>query len=195
MAEIHRTTMTPTKLELLSRWLPHQAWYIGGPWPRLATAGGFRLDDPAGRVGIECYFVADISDDVPVVYHVPTAYRGGPSLAGEEALIGTSEHGVLGTRWIYDGAADPIVRSQIRALLRGDVAPQHQKDSDSVDDTVTVAAGDVPVDAALTVVRLLAARGHSHSETPQPCLCRAEATWAIPTGAAGRAVVAFATSA
>ena len=48
MAEIHRTTMTPSKLELLTAWLPHQAWYAGqGEAPRLTRVGGFRLDDPA----------------------------------------------------------------------------------------------------------------------------------------------------
>lgn len=29
MAAIHRTTMTPTKLELLTGWLPKQSWYVG----------------------------------------------------------------------------------------------------------------------------------------------------------------------
>jgi len=40
MAVIHRTTMSPSKLELLSRWLPEQAWYSG----RGVTLSGFGYD-------------------------------------------------------------------------------------------------------------------------------------------------------
>lgn len=29
MAIIHSTTLQPSKLELLARWLPEQAWYPG----------------------------------------------------------------------------------------------------------------------------------------------------------------------
>ena len=50
MAVIHHTTLTPSKLELLSAWLPGQPWYRdAGRAPELARAGGFRLDDPAAR--------------------------------------------------------------------------------------------------------------------------------------------------
>lgn len=52
MAAIHRTTMTPTKLQLLTGWLPKQSWYMGdAPTPELVKAGGFRLDDPKARSG------------------------------------------------------------------------------------------------------------------------------------------------
>ena len=52
MAVIHRTTLEPTKLELLTTWLPSRPWYDGGAeGPQLARAGGFRLDDPEGEVG------------------------------------------------------------------------------------------------------------------------------------------------
>ena len=50
MAIIHNTTMNPGKLDLLAAWLPAQPWYRQtGQEPELARAGGFRLDDPAGR--------------------------------------------------------------------------------------------------------------------------------------------------
>src|SRR5258708_20143791 len=50
MAIIHDTTMSPSKLELLTSWLPAKPWYAGtGREPELAKAGGFRLDDPAGE--------------------------------------------------------------------------------------------------------------------------------------------------
>ena len=60
MATIHRTTMVPGKLDLLGDWLPRQPWYRStGTPPQLTRAGGFRLDDPAGEVGIEFIFVTD----------------------------------------------------------------------------------------------------------------------------------------
>ena len=31
MAVIHRTTLKPTKLELLTSWLPSRPWYRGAP--------------------------------------------------------------------------------------------------------------------------------------------------------------------
>jgi len=33
-------------------------------------------------------------------------------------LITTAEHSVLGTRWIYDGEADPVWRSELLRLVR-----------------------------------------------------------------------------
>ena len=46
-------------------------------------------------------------------------YRAGALAAADGALIGTSEHGVLGHRWIYDGTRDPVLMAQLVALLRG----------------------------------------------------------------------------
>ncbi|MEV6594655.1 hypothetical protein AB0N36_43065 [Streptomyces acidicola] len=48
MAVIHCTTLKPTKLELLTSWLPSRPWYGGAGAPEPARAGGFRLDDPDG---------------------------------------------------------------------------------------------------------------------------------------------------
>jgi len=141
MATIHHTTITPGKLELLAAWLPGQRWFRPGGG-ELARAGGFRLDDPAGEVGIELLVVTDGRD----AYLVPMAYRGAPLTgAPEGALIGTAEHGVLGTRWFYDGAQDPVVRGELARLLRGEAVPQRQSESDAVDGSVAVApvAGEV----------------------------------------------------
>ncbi|MCX4919738.1 1,4-alpha-glucan branching protein [Streptomyces sp. NBC_00687] len=145
MATIHRTTLSPTKLELLTGWLPKQSWYRGsGASLELVKAGGFRLDDPDGAVGIEFMVVVDAAPQDPVAYLVPLSYRGEPlEGAPGEALIGTSEHGVLGTRWVYDGVHDSVVTAQLRALLRGEAVPQQQSESDTPDPTVTVyASGD-----------------------------------------------------
>jgi hypothetical protein len=131
MSVIHNTTLTPTKLELLGPWLPAQPWYAG-EGGELVKAGGFRLDDPAGAVGIELMAVGDGS----VIHHVPLTYRAAP-LPTDDGLIGTMEHGVLGTRWAYDAVHDPVFAEQLLALLRGRARPQAQSVSDATDDTVT----------------------------------------------------------
>ena len=147
MSVIHKTTMAPTKLELLAPWLPAQPWYRGaGNAPELSRVGGFRLDDPAGEVGIEFVVLGDASGERPVWYHVPLSYRGAPLDGAEQALIGTSEHGVLGQRWIYDGTHDPVLVAQLLALLQGRAEAQMQSESDAPDPSVTVdpAAEAVP---------------------------------------------------
>jgi hypothetical protein len=106
MATIHRTTMVPGKLDLLGDWLPRQPWYRDTGRPvTLTRAGGFRLDDPAGEVGIEGH-LATIGDD-GVVWHVPLTYRATPLEGAEEHLVGEMEHSVLGTRYTYDAVGDP----------------------------------------------------------------------------------------
>ncbi|WP_405713827.1 maltokinase N-terminal cap-like domain-containing protein [Streptomyces sp. NBC_00046] len=138
MAVIHHTTLTPTKLELLTTWLPKQPWYRDtGQQPELARTGGFRLDDPDGEVGIEFMVATDTSGAEPVTYHVPFSYRGAPVAGADEALMGTTEHGVLGQRWVYDGTRDPVVVAQLFALLLGAAEPQMQSTSDTPDPSVT----------------------------------------------------------
>ncbi|MFF5489786.1 1,4-alpha-glucan branching protein [Streptomyces virginiae] len=139
MAVIHRTTMSPGKLELLAGWLPLRPWYRGGSGgPQLSKAGGFRLDDPEGEVGIEFMVVTDAGGNDPVTYLVPLTYRGAPLKGAEDGLIGTSEHGVLGRRWIYDGAHDPVLVEQLLALLAGRTTAQDQNENDTPDPTVEV---------------------------------------------------------
>jgi hypothetical protein len=137
MAVIHRTTLEPGKLELLSAWLPSQPWYQGGP-PALVKCGGFRLDDPAGAVGLEFLLAGDTSGDIPAVYHVPLTYRDSPLTGADHALLGTAEHGVLGRRWVYDGTQDPVLTGQLLALLQGSAVPQAQSVSDTPDRSVEV---------------------------------------------------------
>ncbi|CAL9664725.1 hypothetical protein SUDANB105_07181 [Streptomyces sp. enrichment culture] len=190
MAAIHHTTMTPTKLELLAGWLPKQSWYVGhAGTPEPVKAGGFRLDDPEGEVGIEFMVVADAGAPEPVAYLVPMGYRGA-ALEGVpgEALIGTSEHGVLGTRWIYDGVHDPVVTAQLRALLRGEAVPQHQNESDTPDPTVTV-RGTGPGDGFdVRLNRVL-----RPAEAEQGASGQLVGGWTWPDGTAARGVLATVT--
>lgn len=127
--------MVPTKLDLLGDWLPRQPWYrdTGRP-PALTRGGGFRLDDPAGAVGIEFLFVTDGVDGP--TYQVPLTYRGAPLPEAEDGLLGTSDHGVLGRRWIYDAAHDPVAVAQLLDLVCGATVAQHQNESDTLDPTV-----------------------------------------------------------
>lgn len=138
MAIIHNTTMSPSKLELLTSWLPAQPWYLGAGYePELSRVGGFRLDDPQGEVGIEFMVVADGSRERVATYLVPMTYRARALASADGALIGTGEHGVLGRRWIYDGVRDPVLVAQLVALIQGDAEPQAQTVSNTADLTVT----------------------------------------------------------
>lgn len=140
MAIIHNTTLTPGKLDLLRDWLPGRPWYAGAGSPELSRAGGFRLDDPAGDVGIEFMIVADSAADLPVYYLAPVTYRGETLSGADAALIGTSDHGVLGRRWVYDGVHDFVLVAQLLALIQGLVEAQAQGRSDTPDPTVSVGA-------------------------------------------------------
>lgn len=138
MAIIHDTTLSPGKLELLARWLPAQPWYAGeGREPALRKAGGFRLDDPQGEVGVEFMVVTDGSGDAAVTYQVPMTYRASALADCDRGLIGIAEHGVLGRRWIYDGTRDPVLVAQLVALIQGQAEPQAQSLSNTPDPTVT----------------------------------------------------------
>ncbi|MFI2644852.1 1,4-alpha-glucan branching protein [Streptomyces sp. NPDC018610] len=152
MAVIHRTTLEPTKLELLTAWLPSRPWYQGDPGaPRPARAGGFRLDDPEGEVGIEFMVVNDSSGPRPVTCLVPLTYRAAPLDGAQDALVGTMEHGVLGRRWVYDGCHDPVLVAQLAALIDGRAEPQAQSVSDTPDKEVTAARATLdPVPAGFT---------------------------------------------
>jgi hypothetical protein len=138
MAVTRNATMTPGTLELLASWLPTQPWYIETERePELTEAGGFRLDDPQGEVGIEFMVVTDSSGDEPVSYHVPLTYRGEPLARAEHALIGTAEHEALGRRWVYDGTHDPVLIGRLLDLLQGRAEPRAQSETGTPGPSVT----------------------------------------------------------
>ena len=173
MSEIFATTMDPTKHQLTAAWLPRQPWFDGAHEPVLETVGGFRLDDPAGEVGMEFIVVADTAAGEPVIYHVPLAYRGAELPGAEAWLLGTSDHGVLGKRWIYDGEGDPVWQAQVRALLAGDVQAQHQNISHTLEPLVGVdraagqgtgeGAGEAAGNGKITVIHRPVAGGAGSS--------------------------------
>lgn len=214
MATIHHTTVKPTKLELLTSWLPSRPWYQGGAdGPQLDKAGGFRLDDPKGEVGIEFMVVADTSGDEPTAYLVPLTYRGAPLDGAEHALVGTMEHGVLGPRWAYDGCHDPVMAEQLLALVEGRAEPQAQSVSDTVDRDVTrsftgelpprrhvTAAGPAddgmstelpcPGGGTIRVHRLLRPAPDGASRRPQGAAGHIAGAWQMPDGTRAEGVFA-----
>lgn len=197
MAVIHDTTMKPSKLELLTEWLPRQRWYLGsGRAPDLVKAGGFRLDDLEGEVGIEFLVVVDTAGPDPMAYLVPMSYRGAPYGTGPEAgLIGTSEHGVLGTRWLYDGVHDPVLMTALAALLSGTAVPQRQNESDAPDLTVTVypaAESSFSYEITRVLRPLDGIERPSEGEVERVILGQVVAGWVWPDGTAARGVFATA---
>ncbi|MGW6916390.1 maltokinase N-terminal cap-like domain-containing protein [Kitasatospora sp. NPDC054939] len=138
MAVIHHTTLSPSKIELIAAWLPTRPWYrAGGGAPQPVKAGGFRLDDPDGEVGMEFMVVTDAAGPESTAYLVPLTYRGAPLEGAEHALVGTMEHGVLGRRWAYDGCHDPVLIAQLFALVEGRAVAQDQNATDTPDPQVT----------------------------------------------------------
>jgi len=219
MAVIHKTTMVPGKLELLAAWLPAQPWHVAASGkPELARAGGFRLDDPAGQVGIEFMAVTSRPGEQAVTYLVPMTYRGQALAGAGHALIGTSEHGVLGRRWIYDGLCDPVLVAQMAALIQGEARAQMQNTSNTPDPSVTsqpattgpltvidsevvssAAGSDVRVrtsgggtssgELIVHISRVLRPGAHAGGQTGRPCL---SGTWRLPSGDTVRGVFATA---
>ncbi|MEV3936850.1 hypothetical protein AB0K52_12840 [Glycomyces sp. NPDC049804] len=122
MALIYRATVSPTKLELLAAWLPGRPWHTG-PAGDLEQVAAYRFDDPAGEVGVETLLVR--SGNGPV-HHVPLTYRAEP-LAGAEAwLVGTTEHSVLGERWVYDATGDPVYAAALAGAIIADAGQAEQ---------------------------------------------------------------------
>lgn len=117
MALLYRADIRPTKLELIDSWLPTRSWYRGPAEPGVQRVAACRFDDPDGEVGVETILVQ--AGDGPVL-HVPLTYRGAPLPGGEPWLVGTTEHSVLGRRWVYDATGDPVyLQALATAILAG----------------------------------------------------------------------------
>ena len=112
MALIHKATLTPSKLGMLTEWLPTRPWFNGHG--EIWQVGAYRFDDPAGEVGVETLLV---QGDNGSVCQVPLTYRGSPLDGAEEFLVGTAEHSVLGKRWVYDACSDPVWTAALTATV------------------------------------------------------------------------------
>jgi hypothetical protein len=115
MALLYRADLSPTKLELLAAWLPTRVWYPGPPGPELRRVASYRFDDPAGETGIETMLVR--AGAGPVL-QAPLTYRGAPLEGGDAWLVGTTEHSVLGRRWVYDACGDPVYAAVLADIIR-----------------------------------------------------------------------------
>jgi hypothetical protein len=117
MALLHRATLVPGKLDLIGGWAPKQPWFEGDAHAAFETVASFRFDDPDGEVGVETLLVR--AGDGPVL-QIPLTYRNEELPGASEWFIGTMEHSVLGTRWVYDAVGDPVYLTELaRAILTG----------------------------------------------------------------------------
>lgn len=118
MGIVHRATLSPTKQELVESWLPSRSW--GGVITD--KLGEYRLDDPAGEIGVETILWRTEDDRI---LQTPLTYRSEPLAGADAFLLGTSEHSVLGTRWVYDGCGDPVwAATLVAAILTGGTQSQ-----------------------------------------------------------------------
>jgi hypothetical protein len=98
--------------------------------------------------------VTDTSGARPQPYLVPLTYRGAPLEGAGDALVGITEHGVLGQRYVYDGTYDPVLRAELLSLLALRADAQMQSVSDTPDPSVMPELNGpaLPVQAAVTAV-------------------------------------------
>ncbi|MWV48576.1 hypothetical protein GRS96_04700 [Rathayibacter sp. VKM Ac-2803] len=161
MALLHHATITPTKLELVEAWAPAQPWSPAGGFAQL---GAYRFDDPAGEVGIEALIVQ--APGGPVL-QVPVTYRGAPLEGGEPWLIGTTIHSVLGDRWVYDAAGDPVAVAAFATAIRtGGVQADIEFETDGVRERVdptTTVRGSGSASEAVAVPSTVSTRSDEHS--------------------------------
>lgn len=113
MSDIFKTTLEPSKEEIVAAWLPKQDWW-GADASKTQIVTGYRFDDPAGEVGIQGLIV---SGGDASVYHVPVTYRGAPLEGAEDFLMGTMEHGKLGKRWVYDAIGDALFQQELANII------------------------------------------------------------------------------
>jgi hypothetical protein len=163
VAELHEATLTPTKLELLAGWLPAQEWFVGDS-DDLARVASYRFVDPDGEVGIETILVRSKG----VTYQVPLTYRSEPLDEADDSLVGTLDHSVLGTRYVYDAVGDPVYMVELmRVIHEGDTEADLSRGEKSM---TVLGSGIVPVSNAagesMRVVRVLDGQHVPGNRTP-----------------------------
>jgi hypothetical protein len=158
MALIYQAQLTPSKIELLTGWLPSQPWWHPGE-AAVEAIGAYRFDDPADEVGIETHLLTAADGQVA---QVPLTYRGAPLVGAEAALIGTMQHSVLGQRWVYDASADPVYATALATtILTGGTQAELNVESDGRreirEPTVRVTGSGQPETALATIHAVTAA--------------------------------------
>ena len=146
MALVYDAVLRPSKSDLVAAWAPAQAWFVGDTAAEVEGVASFRFDDPAGEVGVETLLVRFGTGPV---LQIPLTYRSAPLEGGENGLVGTMTHSVLGDRWIYDATGDPIYLAVVAtiALKGGHEADQfEQRDGDllPVASTAAVRGNGIP---------------------------------------------------
>lgn len=120
-AEIYDAVLTPGKMDLLRAWVAGQPWFDGDE-AALEQVTTYRFVDPDGAVGMESFLLTDGTR----TFHVPVTYRGEELPGADGAAVGTTDHSVLGRRWVYDAEADPVYRAEVRrVILHRDAAADH----------------------------------------------------------------------
>ena len=115
MAILHDATITPGKRDLMKGWLPSRSWFDGDLDRK--PVGSFRFDDPAGDVGIEFFLLGGTAGPTLLV---PMTSRGSALAGADEHFIATTDHSVLGKRWVYDACGDPVgVSALLTAISTG----------------------------------------------------------------------------
>ncbi|TFC55257.1 MULTISPECIES: hypothetical protein [unclassified Cryobacterium] len=152
MALLHQADITPTKIDMLSRWAPTQPWFVGDAGGSVTNLAAYRFDDPDGQVGIETIF---ITAGAGPVLQIPVTYRDAPLAGAETSLITTMQHSVLGERWVYDATGDP---AYLAAVATAAITGGHQAELTIETDgqmvvrepTAVVAGSGTPGGAAVT---------------------------------------------
>lgn len=149
MALLHKATLDPGKRELMTAFLATRSW--GEGFDPVRTVASYRFDDPAGEVGLEGALLVDAAG---AVLHVPVTYRGAPLDGADAFLVGTSQHSVLGPRWVYDACGDPVwVAALATAIATGGVGAEQYFEVDGE---------RVPVEPRMTV------QGSGHHDAAPP---------------------------
>jgi Maltokinase N-terminal cap domain len=127
MGLVHfRATLQPSKQQLCEGWRPSRSWAAGAT--HVDKLAEYRFDDPEGEVGVETILWRTTDG---TVLQVPFTYRAAPLAGAEDFLIGTSDHSVLGRRWVYDGCGDPVWAATLAtAILTGGTQAQMMIEND-----------------------------------------------------------------
>jgi len=132
MGLVHRrASLEPSKQALLEAWLPSRPWASGAT--SVEKVAEYRFDDPEGEVDVETIVWRTGEGSL---LQVPFSYRAEPLDGAEDFLVGTSDHSVLGKRWVYDGCVDPVWAATLTTtVLTGGSQAQMviEKDGELVD--------------------------------------------------------------